>query len=613
MKKEEKNFGKWIVRLRQGSGITQRQLGHFIGVSDKVISKWERGASEPDIDGLRALSSFFGMSVDDLLAGRLRETEKDKEEEPFSILPDSLSKKEIRSEREKQMNLIPPASDRFFGDYFCSWDAQQQTAKALGLVGTWCSEWRDTLTSGLVFGASSLFHPLPREYRKGMLFLLDDGWDVPLGTRADPASKKLFGTLLPDAEKFGDFGKTPQTRLENLSEMVKSLGYAGLGIWVAAEQGGESAERTHAFYQAAAKMHAAAGIRYWKVDWGDYAESSEYRRILSEEVHKNAPGLLVDHCVTQRPLAGIHRDADFLHRRKEETAKRMAFADVFRPYDVVHPFHEVTTLGQIDEAFSSPLPKGHDPKVSAGAEGYIAAVLGCTLGIMKVTDALYAALRFRRLSPPFGAAECAYFHSGERLTDTLYCENSLRSWVPTAGMEISESAPAIMSRGVPLPGVRPIGSIAPFVAASRHPETGVYAVGVFRRNIDPNLRIIAPADVTLSVSGEDVSVGVFGIYASLTLLFDAPLPKDLLVLAQDLLSEESFDVTASVTRGKNTLTFSGRDLRTWGKSSQKIFDTRDPALLLRIFVGGQKEISSPSFASQENDKTNSKDRKGRNP
>ena len=78
MKKEEKNFGKWIVRLRQGSGITQRQLGHFIGVSDKVISKWERGASEPDIDGLRALSSFFGMSVDDLLAGRLRDDTADK-------------------------------------------------------------------------------------------------------------------------------------------------------------------------------------------------------------------------------------------------------------------------------------------------------------------------------------------------------------------------------------------------------------------------------------------------------------------------------------------------------------------------------------------------------
>lgn len=588
--KKEVDFGKWICHLRTKNGITQRQLGHFIGVSDKVISKWERGASEPDIAGLRALATFFGMSVDDLLTEKLREVDGNMEDEPLSVLPDSLAKKTAMNEAHGGRNLIPPASDRFYGDYFCSWRAQQQTAKALGLVGSWCSEWRDALTSGLVFGPSSRYHPLPREYRKGLLFLLDDGWDVPLGTRANPASMKLFGTLVPDAEKFGDFGKTPLSRLENLNEKVKNLGYAGLGVWVAPEQGGESPEKTHAFYENAARLHERAGVRYWKVDWGEYAEDSEYRRILTEEAHRHAPHLLVDHCVPQRPLASIHKDENFLKKRREAVARRVTFSDVFRPYDVVYPFQEVTTLGQIDEAFSSPIPEGKNPLISAGTEEYVAAALGCTLGIMKVSDALYAALCFRRLSPPFGMAESEYHRSEERLYDRLYLENSLKSWIPTARQEITESAPAVMSRGCALPTVRAVGDAVPFVAASRHPVTGVYAIAAFRRNIDPNLRLIAPAAVALTVQGAEATVGVFGVFDSLTLDFTEALPEAFRVLAQDLLSEESFDVTETVTRQENSLLFSGRDLRTWGKSSQKIFDTRDPALLLRI----ESAASEPS-------------------
>ena len=149
-------------------------------------------------------------------------------------------------------------------------------------------------------------------------------------------------------------------------------------------------------------------------------------------------------------------------------------------------------------------------------------------------------------------------------------------------MEVAESAPAIMARGCPLPKVKPVGVHTPFVVASRHPTTGVYAIAAFRRNIDPNLRIVAPADVTLDIRGTEATVGVFGVFESLTLLFSEPPEKDIVILAQDLLSDESFDVTADVRRTENALRFSGRDLRTWGKSSQKIFDTRDPALLLRI-------------------------------
>ena len=38
-------FGAFVARLRKEKGLTQRQLAELVGVSDKAVSKWERGVS----------------------------------------------------------------------------------------------------------------------------------------------------------------------------------------------------------------------------------------------------------------------------------------------------------------------------------------------------------------------------------------------------------------------------------------------------------------------------------------------------------------------------------------------------------------------------------------
>ena len=48
-------------RLRQG--MTQLQLAEQIGVSDKTVSKWERGCGAPDIELLPALSAALGVDT----------------------------------------------------------------------------------------------------------------------------------------------------------------------------------------------------------------------------------------------------------------------------------------------------------------------------------------------------------------------------------------------------------------------------------------------------------------------------------------------------------------------------------------------------------------------
>lgn len=48
--------------------MTQKQLADALFVSDKTVSKWETGLTEPNIDMLKQTSRYFDISVDDLLA-----------------------------------------------------------------------------------------------------------------------------------------------------------------------------------------------------------------------------------------------------------------------------------------------------------------------------------------------------------------------------------------------------------------------------------------------------------------------------------------------------------------------------------------------------------------
>ena len=62
--------GKAIRDLRKRAGYTQRDLAARMGISDKAVSKWERGISMPDITSLRRLAILLGTNVDNLLEGK---------------------------------------------------------------------------------------------------------------------------------------------------------------------------------------------------------------------------------------------------------------------------------------------------------------------------------------------------------------------------------------------------------------------------------------------------------------------------------------------------------------------------------------------------------------
>lgn len=64
--------GRLILSLRQERRLTQKQLAAALDVSDKTVSKWERGLGCPDVSLLPRLAAELGVSIDRMLGGDLR-------------------------------------------------------------------------------------------------------------------------------------------------------------------------------------------------------------------------------------------------------------------------------------------------------------------------------------------------------------------------------------------------------------------------------------------------------------------------------------------------------------------------------------------------------------
>lgn len=66
----EKTLGTMIAELRKQRGMTQLELAEQMGVTDKAVSKWERGLSCPDIHSIPKLAAALGISVEDLMQSK---------------------------------------------------------------------------------------------------------------------------------------------------------------------------------------------------------------------------------------------------------------------------------------------------------------------------------------------------------------------------------------------------------------------------------------------------------------------------------------------------------------------------------------------------------------
>lgn len=82
---EEKKFNELIVELRKKQGLTQQQLAKKLNITDKAVSKWERGLSYPDITSISMLAKALGVDSAYLIDSCKRDDNKNPYQNKESI------------------------------------------------------------------------------------------------------------------------------------------------------------------------------------------------------------------------------------------------------------------------------------------------------------------------------------------------------------------------------------------------------------------------------------------------------------------------------------------------------------------------------------------------
>ena len=93
-------IGKFIQEKRKEKNLTQKELAEKIGVTDRAVSKWERGVGCPDVSILEILSKELDCSILEILKGRKIENEIIKVTEADDYVKESMNiSKQITKEK----------------------------------------------------------------------------------------------------------------------------------------------------------------------------------------------------------------------------------------------------------------------------------------------------------------------------------------------------------------------------------------------------------------------------------------------------------------------------------------------------------------------------------
>lgn len=84
-------MGAFIAGIRKEKGMTQAELAAKLFLSDKTISKWERGAGLPDIGNLEALADALGVTLVELMQSERSNESSISTQAAEQLLADTLS------------------------------------------------------------------------------------------------------------------------------------------------------------------------------------------------------------------------------------------------------------------------------------------------------------------------------------------------------------------------------------------------------------------------------------------------------------------------------------------------------------------------------------------
>jgi hypothetical protein len=518
---------------------------------------------------------------------------------------------------QSELNFIPDSAGSTPG-YWCTWSAQNfgvdtfTLRYVIGLGDHTVPS--DNLTEEVVFRNPGWEKMMPAEIKKDLYITFDVGWDIAGGSHKDKVGKWFIGTHEVATDKFPSCTGTPEERLQKLNEMTKAEGWKGAAIWVAAQTSMDSKgkkpsdKEVEQYFRERFRWSKAAGIGYWKVDYGSRGGDNNFRAMLTRVGNEEAPGIWVEHgrgsgpfnddeCPWDDPNPG--KTGKYKNWEKGNALKRahdlLQFSDVLRTYDVSAQLSVPTTLDRVAQVLGSftqaPKSKGI---INCEDEPYLAAALGCAIGVMRhpsfieaeghdydplqtqnQMDAIVRAVRWQRLSPAFQVG------SAPVILDTVYNADYWsfkpgQTWAKWMyGKTILQAAPARVARGMELPEVK--SDTLPYVVCSKFPN-GNYAIATLIRTDSVKGFVKPLADVTLDCDKPSM-IAVFGNYNKLTLKFDS-LNGMKQLFAQDLAGNKAIDITDLVKLENNTFTLEGSLIKTVGTSATTQGDVSEPGVLL---------------------------------
>lgn len=106
---DKDKFGKFVTNRRKEKNLTQKELAEILYLTDKAVSKWERGLSFPDISILEPLADALDITVMELLKGECIEAESCiSTEDAKQLIHDSIeiSDAEISRKHAKSKYII---------------------------------------------------------------------------------------------------------------------------------------------------------------------------------------------------------------------------------------------------------------------------------------------------------------------------------------------------------------------------------------------------------------------------------------------------------------------------------------------------------------------------
>ena len=477
-------------------------------------------------------------------------------------------------------------------DYYCTWQTQQYFTNAGGSALQRASLIEANILGNDLHTGWTNFYP---KVRKDLFFVMDDSWDIPLSGDA----KGYFGSLILNQERFPTFAKkavSNRDALKKLNKVIQQKGWRALGGWVCAQEADSlfKGKTQREYWTERAQWANHSGFAYWKVDWGKHIYDYNFRKLLTDIAHQYAPNLIVEHAQNDSVIP---------------------VSDVFRTYDVPAILSIPMTMKKLKKTLASYTNEtNYRGLICAEDEVYIAAGLGCTMGVMRhpmagnlpngkpdpsfpaihrnlktKMDEVTRAVRWHKIAPAFGVNAAQTYVDSVKLTDSWQIQNmeeEIESWwfEPWTGFKkngnvIAETGPAKISRGMPLPIVVPDenGDI-PFVVACKNPNGAVSITSAARTR---DRKYWTPNCAISISSGGAKTFGIFGYYKSPTINTNFKLGAAT-VKAQDLAGDKVIDITSKIKINGNRMVIPGKIINEIGTGEQTAGDTSEPGFVLVI-------------------------------